>query len=468
MAVDLTVLEQSFQGRLLTQPDDMAPFLTDWGKMQTGNALAVAQPNSTQDVAAVVRWCAENAVPIVPQGGNTGMAGGGTPDKSGLALVISLARMNKVRAVDVVNNTLTLDAGCILQNVQEIADSHDRLFPLSLAAEGSCTIGGNLATNAGGTAVLRYGNVRDLCLGLEVVTASGDIWHGLKGLRKDNAGYDLRDLFIGSEGTLGIITGAVIKLFPKPAAKTTSIISLESPAKALELFSIARSRLDSSVTGFEFFSENCLEIVLDKFDDARRPVETRGPWYVLVELTDLQSEEAAQDQLQALLEEAFEKDIITDGAVATSLTQARAFWALRERIAEAMAKGGKSIKHDLSVPISAIPEFLDKADAAVAAGWPDIRFIVFGHLGDGNIHYDFISEKGGDQNKFYGYQDGINQIVHDIVDEFNGSISAEHGLGTLRRDEADRYRDPVERSLMRAVKAALDPKQILNPGKLVT
>lgn len=460
-------LRAAFRGRLLTDADDMAPFLTDWGKLKTGRAMAVAQPDSTADVAEIVQWCAHHNVPIVAQGGNTGMAGGGIPDESGAAIVLSLARMNTVRAIDVVNNTITLDAGCILQNVQAIADRHDRLFPLSLAAEGSCTIGGNLATNAGGTAVLRYGNVRDLCLGLEVVTVDGTIWHGLKGLRKDNTSYDLRNLFIGSEGTLGIITAAVLKLFPKPAAKTTAIVSLESPAKALNLFGLARARLDSALTGFEFFSEHCLDIVLEKFDDARRPVETPGPWYVLVELTDLKSEANAQADLQDLLEQAFEQDVITDGAVATSLSQARAFWALRERIAEAMAKGGKSIKHDVSVPISAVPDFLEKADAAVAQRWPDIRFIVFGHLGDGNIHYDFIAGKGVDQDVFYGYQDGINQVVHDIVNDFDGSISAEHGLGTLRRDEADRYRDPVERHLMRAVKAALDPKNILNPGKLV-
>ncbi|MEX1147968.1 MAG: FAD-binding oxidoreductase, partial [Sphingomonadales bacterium] len=358
-------------------------------------------------------------------------------------------------------------AGCILQTVQELAERHDRLFPLSLAAEGSCTIGGNLATNAGGTAVLRYGNMRDLCLGLEVVTADGEIWDGLKGLRKDNAGFDLRNLLVGSEGTLGIITGAVLKLYPRPLAKLTALVSLDTPAKALELFGIARQRVDSALTGFEFFSENCLQIVLDHFSDARRPMATLGPWYVLIELTDLQSEDTARASLEALLEASFEAGIVSDGTVAASVAQAREFWALRERIAEAMAKGGKSIKHDLSVPISAIPEFLSETDTAVAAGWPDIRFIVFGHLGDGNIHYDFIAAEGADQDAFYAYQDGINRVVHDKVHQYCGSISAEHGLGTLRRDEADRYRDPVERKLMGRVKAALDPMGILNPGKLV-
>lgn len=468
MSGSLAELKDAFSGRLLTSADDMAPFLADWGHMRSGKALAVAQPDSTQDVAAIVRWCAANGVPIVPQGGNTGLAGGCIPDMSGTAIVLSLARMNKLRSIDPLNNTITLDAGCILQTVQEYADSHDRLFPLSLAAEGSCTIGGNLATNAGGTGVLRYGNARDLCLGLEVVTASGEIWDGLKALRKDNTAYDLRDLFIGSEGTLGIITGAVLKLFPRPVAKATSIVSLDSPARALDFFAIARRRLDSAVTGFEFFSEECLSLVLETFDDARRPVETPGPWYVLVELSDLLSEDVARQNLESLLETAFEEGVITDGAVAASLAQSRAFWALRERLAEAMAKSGKVIKHDVSVPVSMVPTFLDEADAAVRSGWPDIRFIVFGHLGDGNIHYDFIAAKGADQNEFYGWQDAINALVHDIVVKHRGSISAEHGLGTLRRDEADRYRDPVERTLMRTIKAALDPANLMNPGKLLT
>jgi len=463
----LADLAAAFSGRLLTDNDDMAPFLTDWGHMRGGKALAVAQPDSTDDVATIVRWCNTNGVPIVPQGGNTGLAGGCIPDQSGTALVLSLARMNKVRSIDLVNNTLTLDAGCILQSVQDTAENHDRLFPLSLGAEGSCTIGGKLATNAGGTGVLRYGNARDLCLGLEVVTANGEIWDGLKALRKDNSGYDLRDIFIGSEGTLGIITGAVLKLFPRPVAQTTCIVSLDSPSRALDLFGLARRRLDTMVTGFEFFSEECLTLVLEMFDDARRPVETRGPWYVLVELSDLQSEDSARENMQNLLETAFEQGAISDGAVATSVSQARAFWALRERLAEAMAKSGKVIKHDVSVPVSSVPQFLDEADAAMARGWPDIRFIVFGHLGDGNVHYDFISKKGADQDAFHAQQDAINAVVHDIVVKHRGSISAEHGLGTLRRDEADRYRDPVERGLMRAVKAAFDPHNRMNPGKLL-
>jgi FAD/FMN-containing dehydrogenase len=467
MTPTLAELASSFNGRLLTAADDMAPFVTDWGHMRSGQALAVAQPDTTADVAAIMRWCAANKVPVVPQGGNTGLAGGCIPDQSGTALVLSLARMTSIRNIDPTNNTITLDAGCILQNVQEIADSHNRLFPLSLAAEGSCTIGGNLSTNAGGTGVLRYGNTRDLCLGLEVVTANGEIWDGLKSLRKDNTGYDLRDLYIGSEGSLGIITGAVMKLFPRPVGRATAILSLDSPARALDLFGLARRRLDTMVTGFEFFSEECLSLMLEKFDYARRPVETKGPWYTLIELSDLQSEDCARDNLQGLLELAFEENIISDGAVAASVAQARAFWALREGLAEAMAKSGKVIKHDVSVPISAVPQFLEEADTAVAQQWPDIRFIVFGHLGDGNIHYDFISAKGADQEAFYAQQDAINALVHNIVVKYRGSISAEHGLGTLRRDEADRYRDPVERALMRTIKTALDPHNLMNPGKLL-
>jgi len=460
-------LRAAFSGRVLTHADDVAPFLTDWRKLWTGKALAVAQPDTPQDVAKAVKWCAARGVPIVPQGGNTGMSGGAAPDGGGTAIVLSLARLNKIRHVDPVGNTLTLDAGCILSHVQETAAAHDRHFPLSLAAEGSCTIGGNLATNAGGTAVLRYGNARDLCLGLEVVTADGEIWDGLRGLRKDNTGYDLRDLFIGSEGTLGIITGAVLKLFPKPAAKVTAVLAVESPAAALALFAKARAGLDTGLTAFELFSDACLALVLDHFPAARRPVESRSPWYVLMELTDMNSEAAARGALQALLESAFEDGLVTDGAIAGSIAQSRAFWALRENIAEAQGAVGKTIKHDISVPIWRIADFVAEADAAVAAAYPDFRFVTFGHLGDGNLHYNFSPAPGADQAAFYAEQDRLNRITHDLVRKHGGSISAEHGLGVLRRDEADRFRSDVERRMMRAIKAALDPRGLMNPGKVL-
>lgn len=460
-------LRAAFSGRLLTADDDIAPFLTDWRKIWKGRAMAVVQPDSTTDVAAVVRWCAKHGVPLVPQGGNTGMSGGATPDANGGSIVLSLARLNRIRSVDTRNGSMTVDAGCILQMIQEEADHHGLFFPLSLAAEGSCTIGGNLATNAGGPGVLRYGNARDLCLGLEVVTADGEIWDGLRGLRKDNSGYDLRDLFIGSEGTLGIITGAVLKLFARPAARMTAILAVERPADAIALFELARGRLGMDLTAFELFSATCLDLVLHHLPTARRPVEGDAPWYVLVELSDLLSEERAGDNLQGLLERAFAGGMVLDGSVATSVAQSRAFWALRETIAEAQGAVGKTIKHDISLPISHIAAFLAEAGEAIGRTDGDLRFVTFGHLGDGNLHYNFSPAPGGDQDAFHARQDRLNRIVHDLVRAHGGSISAEHGLGVLRRDEADRFRSTVERRLMQAIKTALDPQGIMNPGKML-
>jgi len=454
-------------GRILTDPADTAPFLTDWRKLWHGRALAVVQPDTTADVATVLRWCGRHKVPVVAQGGNTGMSGGATPDPTGSAIVLSLARLNTIREVDTLNNTITLDAGCILQTVQDAAEQAGRLFPLSLASEGSCTIGGNLASNAGGTAVLRYGNARELCLGLEVVTATGEIWDGLSGLRKDNSGYDLRDLFIGSEGTLGVITGAVLKLFPKPAARVAAFIGVESVASALGLLDEARNRIDSALTAFEILSEQCLALVLDHFPDARRPLETTCRAYVLIEVTDLRDEANAREALESLLVTAFEQGLVIDGAIAESVAQCRAFWSLRENIAEAQGAAGSTIKHDIAVPISRIVAFLADADAAIAARWPDLRFVTFGHLGDGNIHYNFSPPAGGDQAAFYAEQHAINGVVHDLVIHHGGTISAEHGLGVLRRDEAARYKSPVALDLMRAIKRALDPDGLLNPDKML-
>ncbi|MGH6613337.1 FAD-binding oxidoreductase [Sphingomonas sp.] len=465
--IAIDYLATAFSGRLLTDAEDMVPFLTDWRGLWTGRARAVAQPDTPNDVARVVRWCAAHRVAVVPQGGNTGLSGGATPDDSGTAIVLSLARLNRVRGVDTVNDTITLDAGCILQHVQETADANDRLFPLSLAAGGTCTIGGNLAANAGGTSVLRYGSARALCLGIEVVTASGDIWDGLLGLRKDNSGYDLRDLFIGSEGTLGVITGAVLKLFPKPRAKVAAFVAVASPGAALALFARARAALDTAVTAFELLSETCLAVVLEHVAAARRPLETRAPWYLLIELTDQRSEDAARADLETLLAAAHVEALILDAAIAGSIAQSRAFWGLREGISEAQGAAGKTIKHDLAVPISRIADFLIECDAAVASRWPDLRFVTFGHLGDGNLHYNFSASPGADQAAFLARQDAINALVHDLVRAHGGSISAEHGLGVLRRDEAARFRSPVEDALMRAIKQALDPLGIMNPGKLL-
>jgi FAD/FMN-containing dehydrogenase len=464
----LDSLRAAFAGRLLYEDADMAPFLVDWRRRWRGRALAVAQPDTTADVAAIVRWCAGQGVPIVAQGGNTGLSGGSIPDMSGDALLLSLARLNQVRAVDPVNNTITVEAGCILQHVQAAADAAGRLFPLSLAAEGSCTVGGNLSTNAGGTAVLRYGNARELCLGLEVVTPAGEIWDGLRGLRKDNSGYDLRDLFIGAEGTLGIITAAVMKLYPRPAARLPAFVALASPDDALGLLGLAQAQLGSQLTAFELLSDFCLGIVLRHRPGARAPLEAAAPWYALIELSDLTGEATARAALEALLEEALAKGLIADGTIAASHAQAQALWALREEISGAEAAEGKNIKHDIAVPISRIAAFIAQGEAAILAAYPDVRMVVFGHLGDGNLHFNVAAPAGIDDELFLGHQAGINRITHDLVAAYGGSISAEHGLGVLRRDEAARYKSPVELAMMRAVRRALDPRGIMNPGKFIT
>ena len=466
-AFDIEGLRAAFSGRLLTDADETAPFLIDWRKTWRGAARAVVQPDTAADVAAVVRWCAAHGAPVIPQGGNTGLSGGAIPDGSGRGVVLSLARLNRIRAVDPLNNTLVAEAGCVLKAVQAAAAEAGRFFPLSLAAEGSCTIGGNLSTNAGGTAVLRYGNTRELCLGLEVVTAQGELWDGLRGLRKDNTGYDLRDLFIGAEGTLGVITAAVLKLFPAPAARVAAFVAAPTPADALRLLDLAQSRLGSALTAFELESDICLQLVLRHFPALRSPLNARSPWYVLVEATDLVSEAVATAGLQGLLEAAFEQGIVTDAALSSSLAQTRMLWDLRENIAEGQNGEGKSIKHDVSVPISRIAAFIDEASAALLAAHPDLRLVVFGHLGDGNLHFNVSPAEGDRGLGLPGRQDAINRITHDIVARYGGSISAEHGLGVLRRDEAARYKSPVELAMMRKLKAAFDPDGLMNPGKVL-
>jgi FAD/FMN-containing dehydrogenase len=467
-ADSLAELRDCFSGRLLTDPTDMAPFLTDWRKRYFGRAIAVAQPDSTQDVAAVVQWCARHRVPIVPQGGNTGLSGGATPDASGSALVLSLARMRRIRAIDTLNQSMTVEAGCILADLQRAAAEAGRLFPLSLAAEGSCTVGGNLSTNAGGVQVLRYGNTRELCLGVEVVTAQGEVWDGLRGLRKDNTGYDLRDLFIGAEGTLGVITAATLKLHPMPAAQVPAFVALGDPRAALKLLECAQRRLSATLTAFELMSDLCLELVERHFSDCRLPLAERSPYYVLIECSHPESESAARSALEGLLEEALGAGWISDAVLAESIAQSRALWALRENISEAQGAEGKNIKHDVSVPISRIADFVDDAGAALRTAYPGVRLVVFGHLGDGNLHFN-VSPALGDRNEaaFLALQDDINRITHDAVVAHRGSISAEHGLGQLRRDEAARYKSSVEISLMRRIKDALDPLGIMNPGKVL-
>ncbi len=465
--MNLADLRAAFAGRLHTHPSEMAPFLTDWRRKWTGQALAVAQPDSANDVAAVVRWCRAAGVAIVPQGGNTGLSGGATPAADGRAVVLSTARLNRIRALDPVGRTLTAEAGVKLQQVQDAARDAGRLFPLSLAAQGSCTIGGNLATNAGGVQVLRYGNARELCLGVEVVTADGELWDGLRPLRKDNTGYALRDLFIGSEGTLGVITAAVLKLFARPKAQVVAFVAVPSPAAALELLSLAQDRLASDLTAFELSSETCLQLVERHVQAARRPLGS-SPWYVLLEVSSAQDEAGATQAIESLLEAAIDAGHATDAAVSVSLAQFRSLWALREDISESQGAEGPTIKHDIALPIARIPGFIERTGAAIAQHFPALRLVVFGHLGDGNLHYNLSPPASGmPAAEFLALEAPLNRLVHDAVHAAGGSISAEHGLGVLRRDEAARYKSPVEQRLMHAVKRTLDPLNLMNPGKLL-
>jgi FAD/FMN-containing dehydrogenase len=466
--MDLADLRAAFAGRLLEGADATAPFLTDWRRKWTGQAIAVAQPDTAEGVAAVLRWCHAQRVAVVPQGGNTGLSGGATPAADGRSLVLSTARLQRIRAVDPVGCTITAEAGVTLQQVQEAAQAAERLFPLSLAAQGTCTIGGNLATNAGGVQVLRYGNARELCLGLEVATAEGELWNGLRALRKDNTGYDLRDLFIGSEGTLGVITAAVLKLFPRPAAQVAAWVAVPTPAAALALLALAQQRLASELTAFELISETCLQLVLHHVHAARRPLAEAAPWYVLLEVSSAHSEAAATEAIEGLLEAALEAGHASDAALSASVAQFRSLWALREDISESQGAEGPTIKHDIALPIACIPAFIDSTGAAIARHHPALRLVVFGHLGDGNLHYNLSPPASGmDGAVFTALEAPLNRLVHDAVHEAGGSISAEHGLGVLRRDEAARYKTAVERRLMHSLKRAFDPLNLMNPGKLL-
>ncbi|MFJ1301801.1 FAD-binding oxidoreductase [Pseudomonadota bacterium AL_CKDN230030165-1A_HGKHYDSX7] len=449
---------------------DAEPYLQDWRRRYRGRALAVVRPGSTDEVAAVVRACLAHGAPIVPQGGNTGLCGGATPDDTGAAVVVSTARLNRVRAIDTDNDTMTVEAGCVLQAVQDAAEHAGRLFPLSLAAEGSCTIGGNLATNAGGTQVLRYGNARELVLGLEVVTADGEVWHGLRGLRKDNTGYDLRDLYVGSEGTLGIITAATLKLFPLPVASCTALLTLDSIDDAVELLSRARAGFGASLTGFELMAGDCLQAVVKLFPQQRLPFEgdaTRSPWFALLELSDSESETHARERFEAVLGAAIEDGLVTDAAIAANLAQSQAIWHLRESIPLAEAELGKAVKHDVSIPISSIARFVHTTNAALQARFPGVRNVIFGHLGDGNLHYNVARGPGQTEADLLALQPQVYDIVHRSVLDFAGSISAEHGVGQLKRDELPRYKSEIELDLMKRIKRALDPNGLMNPGKVL-
>ena len=445
---------------------DLGTWEVDWRKRWRGRALAVARPGSTAEVAQVVRLCAEHGTAIVPQGGNTGLVGGSVPDDSGRQLVLSLARLDRVRGLDAANMTMTVEAGCVLQRAQQAAADAGLLLALSLGAEGSCTIGGNLATNAGGTQVLRYGNAREQCLGLEVVTAAGEVWDGLTGLRKDNTGYDLRDLMIGSEGTLGIITAATMKLQPRPAAVLTALATLPTLDAAVSLLSLARSILGPGLTGFEVMNAFSLALVRKRFPTLRQPLPP-APWTVLLEQSDTEGESHGAAALEALLAAALERGLIDDTAIASSLEQANAMWHLRESITLAQAEEGPNIKHDISLPVSAIPDFVATTDAALQRTLPGIRLVNFGHLGDGNLHYNVQCPEGADALEFLRHEADVNRIVYDAVGTRNGSISAEHGIGRLKLDEMSTRKSPVALAMMRAIKAALDPADVLNPGRVL-
>jgi FAD/FMN-containing dehydrogenase len=454
-------------GHVFTEADAVAPYLVDWRRRYVGRAQAVVLPATTDEVARIVAWCSRTGTPVVPQGGNTGLVGGATPDDTGRAILVSLRRMTRIRAVDPANNTLTAEAGCILLDVQAAARAHDRLFPLSLAAEGSATIGGNLSTNAGGIQVLRYGNARELCLGLEVVLPSGEAWNGLRGLRKDNTGYDLRDLFIGAEGTLGIITAACLKTFPLPRAQVTTLLAVPSLQAALKLLQDAQGRCGPTLTGFECFSDFCLTLVERHFEGQRSPFAGRHPHYVLMELSDHEDQQHATTLAERLITAAIESGMVLDAVVAQSMAQARALWLLRESISEAQTQEGKNIKHDIAVPISSIARFVDETDALLQQRFPGARMVTFGHLGDGNLHYNVSPPLGMDEASFLALQPAIYATVHDQVHALGGSISAEHGIGQLKRGENARYKSEIELRLMKTLKQALDPLGIMNPGKMV-
>ena len=452
---------------VLTNEVDTLPFVTDWRQRATGKTLAVLKPGSSNEVAQLVKLCAQFSISIVPQGGNTGLVLGSIPDQSGKAVVLSLTRLNRIREIDTANNTMTVEAGCLLAQVQEAAQQVDRLFPLSLASEGSCTLGGNLSTNAGGTAVLRYGNARELCLGLEVVTANGEIWDGLRALRKDNTGYDLRDLFIGAEGTLGIITAAVIKLFPQPKSQLTAFSALTNPEAAVALLALAREHCGAMLSGFELMSNYCLKLVKKHFPQSPVIFSNEYPQYVLLELSGHDTEASTTSTLEKLFDIAIERGIVLDVVVAKSLTQSQSIWQVRENISAAQAAEGKNIKHDISLPASHIAAFISETDALLSQAYPHCRTVTFGHLGDGNLHYNVSAPENIKDTVFILEQGKINQLVHDNVHRHNGSISAEHGLGALKKEEILRYKSPLEIQMMRSIKSALDPQQIMNPGKVI-
>ena len=452
---------------LIEDPDALAPYLEDQRGRVRGRTPYVVRPATVEEVSAVVQACAAARIPIVPQGGNTGLTGGSVPFESGREIVLSLGRMNRIRELDASNFTITVEAGCILQQVQQAAEAADRLFPLSLGAEGTCQIGGNLSTNAGGVQVLRFGNMRELVLGLEVVLPDGRIWNGLRRLRKDNTGYDLKQLFVGAEGTLGVITAAVLKLFPRPREIVTALAAVPNPAAALSLLELTRAETGDSVTSFELMPRRAIDSAVKHVAGIANPLAQPSPWYVLIELFGGRAEGGLRTALEEALGEAFERELVSDATFAENAGQTAALWRIREAIVEAQKYEGGSIKHDVSVPVSRTPDFIAEASALVERLVPGIRPVAFGHLGDGNIHFNLSQPEGADTAAYLARWDEINAAVHDVVHAMGGSISAEHGIGRFKLLENRRFKDPVELDLMRRIKRSLDPDDLFNPGKVI-
>jgi FAD/FMN-containing dehydrogenase len=454
-------------GNAITEAAEIAPRLIENRGLYHGKSSMILKPGSTEEVSAILKLASETHTPIVPQTGNTGLVGGQTPSEDGTAIILSLERMNRIRDIDPLANVMVVDAGCILADVQKAAESVHRLFPLSLGSEGSCRIGGNLSTNAGGTAVLAYGNMRQLCLGLEVVLPTGEIWDGLRRLKKDNTGYDLRDLFIGAEGTLGVITGAVLKLFPQPAGHQVAFIGLPSPDHALRLFEKASNLCGTALTGYELMPRIGIDFTTRHIANVRDPLPTVHDWYVLIDISTNDSAETAEAMMHNLLEQGLESGLIEDAVIASSVAQQKALWHMRESMSDAQKPEGGSIKHDVSVPVSKIPSFMAEAERRVLAAMPGARICAFGHLGDGNIHYNISQPVGADKADFLARWREMNAIVHTLVLEAGGSISAEHGIGQLKRDELAAIRSEIEIDLMRRIKRSFDPAGIMNPGKVI-
>ena len=458
---------------LVLDKQGMHPYLTDWRENYIGAALAIVRPATTEEVSEVVKLCAKEKVAICPQGGNTGMSGGATPQEEGLEIVLSLTRMNRILDIDKVGYSMTVEAGVILKTIQEAASDHDRLFPLSLGAEGSCTIGGNLSTNAGGVQVLHYGNARNLVMGLEVVLPNGDIWDGMRALKKDNTGYDLRDLYLGAEGTLGIITRAVLKLWPKPKDVATSWNAVASPAAAVELLSGAYAASEDNVTSCELMGRQGIELVLKNIHGAADPLADKHDWYVLLEWSSARpprhgaNQSGLREKMEAYLAEAMEKGLVLDAVVAQNEGQARSFWALRENHSESQKREGPSIKHDISVSVSKLPDFVTEGLAVMNRVLPGCRPVPFGHVGDGNLHFNCQSPAGWSKPQFMHHGEAISGAIYDLVTSYGGSISAEHGIGRIKVDELTHYRSQIELDVMRSLKRALDPHNIMNPGKVI-